>query len=207
MRQFRIRWVAATLGGFVGSFVALVAAIGLLTGGEGPEAVGVPFEVAFPIVVAASVAVLAAAQWLVMRRSLPGRGRWVPATSGSMLVSAFVIFGFEGEGTTLLSSLAWGLAHALTVAVLVGSAQWWVIRDLDTTRQWIRASMVAWLAAEVVGNTAGWLLDGGVGLMVLIVVWAGLTARPMFAITRGASAAETVADGTGARVPSRRSRP
>jgi hypothetical protein len=184
MLRFSIRWVAATLGGFIVPFVVAIGAIDVSSRGQGPEAWGVPFDVAFPLVLGAAIAAMAACQWLVIRPRLPGTGAWVPATAGAMLIAAVIVFGILGEGTTLLISLAWGLAHALVVALLVGTAQWRVIQRFDPEKRWIRASIAAWLAAEAAGNLVAWFLDGGVGLIVMIAVWSALTARPIFDISR-----------------------
>lgn len=182
MLRFWLKWLGATILGFVGAFVAQFVAIEALTGGDGPEAWGIPFEVAFPLVLAASVTVMAALQWRVMRRLRPQvSGSWVPATTFGLLAGAFVVFIVLGEGTTsLLASLSWGLTHAFVVGLLVGTMQWLAIRAHDPNRRWIRTTVLGMLVAELVGNTVGWYVDGAVGIVLLFVLWQAFTAPMLY---------------------------
>lgn len=175
MVGFWMRWMGATLVGVIVGFMGSFAAVDALAGPEGPEAISIPFEVAFPAVVGVTGAVMGAAQWLaIRRRGAPGPA-WTAATGCGLLVATLVVVHLP-EGTTLASALGWGAVHAVAVGVAVGALQWLAIRRLDPTRRWLVASLAGWLAAGIVGDVVAWYTDGGIGMMVIFVLWAALTA-------------------------------
>lgn len=182
--SFWFRWVGATLVGLVVGFMGSLAAVDAIVGPEGPEAFGVPFEVAFPVVIGVTGAVAGTFQWLVIRRRVPLGPAWIPATASGLLVATLVVVQLP-EGTTLPSALAWGATHALVLAVAVGSLQWLAIRDTDPTRRWLWASLGGWVAAGIAGDAVAWYTDGGVGIMVIFVLWAALTAPVLHRLLTG----------------------
>lgn len=181
---FWFRWVGATLVGLVVGFMGSFAAVGAIVGPEGPEAVGIPFEVAFPIVIGVTGAVVGTLQWLVVRRRVALRPAWIPATAFGLLLATLVVVQLP-EGTTLSSALAWGAVHALVLGVAVGLLQWLAIRGLDPTRRWLSASLGGWLTAGIAGDAVAWYTDGGVGMMVIFALWAALTAPVLHRLLTG----------------------
>lgn len=175
MISFWFRWVGATLVGLVVGFMGSFAAVDAIVGPEGPEAIGVPFEVAFPIVIGVTGAVVGTLQWLAVRRRVLLGPTWIPATATGLLLATLVVVQTP-EGTTLPSALAWGVVHALLVAVPVGALQWLTIRAVDPTRRWLSASLAGWLIAGIAGDAIAWYTDGGVGMIVIFTLWAALTA-------------------------------
>jgi hypothetical protein len=148
------RWVAGTV---------VAAALGLL-------AVGLIGWYALP---AAGLAV-GYAQWWALRRAVEYAGMWVVATAGAWVL-AHVVGGLVAVSTwpwvfalyLNLSAQRYRMgppelhAHELALmlaaggvagGLLVGAAQWWVLRDLGRARWW-------WVAASAVGG--GCLAAGG----------------------------------------------
>lgn len=190
MLRFWFRWMGATVvglvGGFVGSFVVTDAA----TGGQGPEKYGIPFEVAFPVILGVAFTVTGAMQWLVIRRRMRGSVRWIPATGLGMLGGMAVVMTFIaliGEPQTLVGSALSGAFHGLLVGAIVGSIQWLVIKGLDPSRRWIMVNVAALMLAAVIGDTVGWYTDGGTGNMIAFVLWQALVAPTLYRLTTSRS--------------------
>lgn len=174
MTNFWFRWMGATLVGLVVGFIGSFTAVDAIVGPGGPEAVGIPFEVAFPVVLGVTGAVVGTFQWLAVRRRVPLPPTWIPATATGLLLATLVVMQTP-EGTTLPTAVAWGAVHSLMVAVAVGGLQWLAIRDADPHRRWLAASLAGWLTAGIAGDIVAWLTDGGLGMIVILAVWAALT--------------------------------
>jgi hypothetical protein len=194
MLKFWSYWMAATVLGFIGGFAGGYLTIGLITGDEGPEAFGVPFEVAFPILLGLAAALMATLQWLVIRRRQPSLARWIPATALGVLFGIAVLMVLEtamGEPETITELILTGALHGVAVGAVVGSAQWLVIRDFDPSRRWIKVQLLAVPTAAVVGDIVGFSGDGGTGTMVIFVLWQALVAPTLYRITTRQASSET----------------
>lgn len=181
MLWFCTKWIAGTLAGFVGGFVTLFVLVGVATGPDGPE--GAAFVVLFSLVLGGAVALMATLQWRTMRPRAPHTARWIPHTVLAVIAASVLVFGGLDHGDSWISSLVWGLLHATIAGAIVGVAQWWVIRGVDPQWHWIRATVLAWLAAELVGDTVAWHTDGGIGMLVIFVLWTALTAPTLYRLT------------------------
>jgi hypothetical protein len=95
------------------------------------------------------------------------------------------VFGVLGDGveSSLVVSLLWGLAHAVAMGAIVGALQWSAIRHIDPTRRWLTVGILAFLAAEVVGNPLGWYTDGGLGIITIFVIWQALSAPTLYVLS------------------------
>jgi hypothetical protein len=80
MIGFWSRWMVLTTVGLVVGFMGSFMAIDAVLGSEGPEAIGVPFEVAFPVVIGVAGTLIGALQWLQLRRRAARSAGWIPAT-------------------------------------------------------------------------------------------------------------------------------
>ncbi|HEX6299143.1 MAG TPA: hypothetical protein VF148_01600 [Acidimicrobiia bacterium] len=195
MLRFWSYWMGATVLGFVGGFAGGFLTIGLITGDEGPEAFGVPFEVAFPILLGLASALMATLQWLVIRRRRPSLARWIPATALSVLAGIALLVVFEtviGRPATIAASTLSGALHGLAVGAIVGTAQWFVIRDFDPSRRWIKAHLLAVPTAAVVGDIVGFYGTGGIGTIVIFVMWQALVAPTLYSLLTSKPADEEV---------------
>lgn len=156
-------WVAAnTAGEILGLGVAVILALGLAQARELPPGLEILIVTgAFLVIGAYEGALVGTAQWLALRRALPG----VEATSwiGATVVGAVVAWMLgrlpgaladwrAGEvameplspAVTLLLSLAAGAA----LGAILGIAQWLVLRrHVQHAGTWILANAVAWMCA------------------------------------------------------------
>jgi hypothetical protein len=116
-------------------------------------------------------ALLAGAQWLVLRRRLPSAaaGRWFSATAGGV-TAAWLIGGFcfrtgaanvpvesftRPESTTFFFPLILAMTGALAGGV-IAALQWPALRLIDPTPRWREPALAAWLLAHLVaGAVAG----------------------------------------------------
>jgi hypothetical protein len=190
------RWVlATTIGELVGFAVpAAVGALALL--------LRLPDAVLIGLIVPAGMvegAVLAGAQWPVIRSVVPGVAgrRWVLATA--LAAGLAYLIGFTPANIGDLSAIsppvlvAGGLLLGLVFVLSLGGAQWLVLRcHLPRAGWWVVANAVAWplgvaipvvalgllpdgappMAWAVTGIAAGALMGGGVGAITgLALVW------------------------------------
>ncbi len=143
-------WVlASTVGLAVGNAVALAVfeAVGL-TGGSHFSGGAVAF-VLFGAVAGASVGI---AQWLVLRRHIPGAGWWVLASTVGLPVGFAVGFAvLEAVGLTGGSHFSGGAGSLVLFGAVagasVGIAQWLVLRRYIPGAGW-------WVLASIVGSAA-----------------------------------------------------
>lgn len=117
-------WVAATAAAAAFAWAVGMGGAALLGAGIAPTAVLV--AVLVPAWIAALLA-MGGAQWLVMRRGVPGSGRWVWVTSGAWLVGVAlpitalsVAPGSWPPAAHALVGLIAAVAMGLTVGVLTG---------------------------------------------------------------------------------------
>lgn len=190
MVGFWFQWVGATVVGLVVGFIGSFLAVDTIIGPAGPEAVGIPFAIAFPAVIGVTGALVGAFQWFLMRRHGLSSRAWIGATAAGLLLATLVVVQLP-EGTTLPSTLIWGALHALIVGGTVGSLQWLAIRSADAGRRWLWASLGGWLVAGIVGSAVAWYADGGLGMMVIFVLWAAVTAPTMHRLLTAAYRATT----------------
>lgn len=193
MFKFWSYWMGATVLGFIGGFVGIFLVIGLITGDEGPEAFGMSFEVFFPIWLGLAAALMATMQWLVLRRRTSGLARWIPATALGVLTGIallMVLVAMMGEPETIIPSVLTGALHGIVVGAIVGTAQWFVVRDLDPSRRWIKVNVIALLMAGAIGDGIGFYTDGGTGTMVIFLLWQALVAPTLYRLTSHQPAAE-----------------
>jgi len=112
--------------------------------------------------------VLGIAQWLVLRRHLPGVGWWVPATLAGCAVVGSLKWGqgmvmeqvmmslgdMGGVGPWVwigLSSIPDGLT-----GLVIGLAQWLVLQNrLPRAGRWVLINVVAWIIAAIVFGLLG----------------------------------------------------
>ena len=183
MLKFWSYWMGATALGFIGGFVGVFMLIGLITGGEGPESFGVPFEFFFPIWLGLAAAAMATLQWLTIRRRSKGFVGWIPATTLSAAIGVgalMLLVAVMGEPESISSTVVSAALHGLVVGAIVGTGQWLAIRDVDPTRRWIVANALAALVGSVVGDTVGFYTDSGTGILVIFALWQALVAPVLF---------------------------
>jgi hypothetical protein len=186
MVGYWLRWMGVTLVGFMTGFVGSFVLIDVASGGAGPERFGIPFAVALPAVLALAVSLMATLQWLLLRRRLPGSAAWIPATAVGVLAGALMVFGLAellGQERSLPRALVRGVVDALVVGAPVGFAQWLVLRRVDPARRWVWVTVAAFVVAGIIGEVAGWHTDGGIGLIVIFLVWQGLAAPTLHRLT------------------------
>jgi hypothetical protein len=201
MIGFWLRWVVLTTVGLVVGFMGSFMAIDAVLGPEGPEAIGVPFEVAFPVVIGVAGTLIGALQWLQLRRRAARTAGWIPATGLGLLIALLVIVRLP-EGSTLPGVVLWGALHALVVGLAVGSLQWLAIRHLDPARTWLWASLVAWLVAGITGDILAFYSgDGGLGTMLIFFGWAALTAPVLHRLLHRTHRQQTSPTGTATPSP------
>lgn len=193
MFKFWSYWMGATVLGFIGGFVGVFLVIGLITGDEGPEALEMSFEVFFPISLGLAAALMGTLQWLVIRRRSERLVGWIPATALGVLFGialVMVLVAVMGEPETVIPFVLSGALHGVLLGVVVGTAQWFVIRDLDSSRRWIKVNVLALLIAAVIGDTIAFYTDGGTGTMVIFVLWQALVAPTLYRLITNQPAVE-----------------
>jgi hypothetical protein len=117
-------------------------------------------------------------QWLVLRRHMSGAGWWVPASVigwalvGSTkwiqgpLLDEFMI-GFFGRLEEMrlgalvpLSGMGLGLLLDGAMGLVVGLAQWFVLRrHVQRAGRWVLISAVAWGIGAIAMGFLGWIID------------------------------------------------
>ena len=197
-RALRLRtWlVAHVLGESLGMGVmGLLSALGALIVAGDPQG-GEQVALAVVMILAGAVegAFLGAAQWLVLRRSVPALSAapWIGRTAAGMSIgwavgmSASAFEPAEPPGTATILGYAATLGALLGVAV--GVAQWSVWRrHVENSASWIGVNAVAWSAGmliSVVGTEAvpiadfyviapivNFLSGAGTGFVVGAILW------------------------------------
>lgn len=196
MARFWSWWTIAGTLGFVGAFFVTFLVIGAITGDEGPEAYGIPFDVAFPVIIGLAATAMGFVQWRILRRRATVSAHWATATGLGMLGSFAILMrliAITGEPDTIPGAIASGAVHGLIVGGAVGAAQWLTIRDLDPQKRWILVNIVALAVAGAAGDSIALYTDGGTGTMIIIFLWLLLTPPFLYRVTAGGSEEETLA--------------
>ena len=142
---FGLRWVLASTVG-----LAVGGAVGFAVVDAVPEAVG--FTVSVAVSWAVAGASMGTAQWLVLRRHIPGAGWWVLASTVGLAVG-FAVALAVSEAVGLTVGLTGGSHFSSEPVALVlfgavagasmGTAQWLVLRrQVSQTGWWVLASIV-----------------------------------------------------------------
>ncbi len=113
------------------------------------------FSIFQALVILALGAGIAAIQWLVLRRYFSGAVRWIVASSVGMLIGGMVAFPLKlrdlyvGPSGFQLDELAYGAVFG----VLMGSAQWLVVRTwVHHAGWWVLSSTIGWTLGMAVGE-------------------------------------------------------
>ena len=182
MTGFWFRWTLGSVGGFIGGFVGVFVLIGLLTGDEGPEAWGVPFEIAFPVLATLATATMATAQFLILRRHLHVSFGWIPATAvalglGFAVGQAHVAL--TGSPETIVGVAVNGLFHGAIGGSLVGLAQTRASR-IDGQARWVLVNAGALAFAALIGDSIQFYTENGLGTLTSIFLWQALVAPSLY---------------------------
>ena len=160
MRPLVRNWIAANaLGEILGLGLAAIVAIAVAQAHAFPPAEELlVVTAAFLVIGAYEGAVVGAAQWLVLRRVLPGIGArsWITATMAGAVIawmlgripSALADAGASpGAEPPMAIILPLSAAAGAVLGVILGGAQWFVLRDhVPRARLWIGANALAWAA-------------------------------------------------------------
>ncbi|MGW4210369.1 hypothetical protein ACWEIJ_20440 [Lentzea sp. NPDC004789] len=150
-------------------------------------------------------AVLGAAQWLVLRRSIPGLKPWhwigVTALAAGFAWAVAMLTVHYGEPLrTLPLAVLLPLAAVAGLAVLLstGIGQWLVLRHhVDDASTWVWANAVAWCGGLIVFTvfttplwqpgqpTALVVLIGAVGGLLMAATMAAITGSALVRLLRG----------------------
>ena len=102
---------------------------------------------------AAAGAVIGAAQWLVLRTPIAMSPWWVVATAAGLGIGLALGAGLFGEATSIRPLVL----RALVTGIVVGAAQWIVLRQFVAMASW-------WVPAVGLSWTAGWMVTRGAGV-------------------------------------------
>jgi serine/threonine-protein kinase len=139
--RFWLFWALAFLGFPIGGFIANLIV--------GPVATALRAGIAGAIV----GVVLGLIQWFVLRAQIPMPFWWIIATSAGMalgLAISVALLGSEVSGNSLLG-------RAVITGVIVGAAQWLVLRQI-LPQSWI------WIVVVALGWGIGWFITRSAGI-------------------------------------------
>ena len=163
--SFCLKWLLVTLLGFVASLFWIEIGerpdIGVLEGIIGGTIIGFT-------------------QWLVLRRHLSSAWWWIIASLlgwGVMGLSSFGVIGWFAPRTMrLFPRLVYGIVDGATLGLILGMAQWWVLRQYVTQAWgWIFANSLNWSISLAVGWIIGGILRHFTHLFLSEVVGLGVT--------------------------------
>jgi len=158
-------WIAANaIGEVLGLGLAALIAIGVAQSQALPPAAEIlVVTAAFLAIGAYEGAIVGVAQWLVLRRRLPSlRAKsWIAATVMGAVVAWMLgripsaladwesVSGGVGQpAPSLLMIVGLSAAAGAALGVILGAAQWFVLREhVRRARMWIAANALAWAAA------------------------------------------------------------
>ncbi|MEQ9356079.1 hypothetical protein [Coleofasciculus chthonoplastes] len=180
--SFCLQWLLVTLLGFVASLFWIEIGerpdIGIIEGIIGGTIIGF-------------------AQWLVLRRHLSAAWWWIIVSFlgwGVMGLSSFGVIGWFAPRTMrLFPRLVYGVVDGATLGLILGMAQWWVLRQyVSKAWGWIFANSLYWSISLAVGWIVGGLLrrftqmflSEVLGLGVTWMLVAGLTGISLIRLLR-----------------------
>lgn len=153
-----LRWGLAGLLGFVGGMTIKTAIeIAADLGGFTAALEGIPAPLFGALFGAMLGLCTGLAQWLALRRKIPGAGAWTAAT-----LAAWSLFWTLHNSVLPFAHSPWGLVlqgvgHGALVGLTIGAAQWLVLRGrVASAGRWVPISTLSWSAA---GAFVHFLLD------------------------------------------------
>ncbi|MEQ9625521.1 hypothetical protein [Coleofasciculus chthonoplastes] len=163
--SFWLQWLLVTLLGFVASLFWIEIGerpdIGIIEGIIGGTIIGL-------------------AQWLVLRRHLSLAWWWIIASLlgwGVMGLSSFGVIGWFAPRTMrLFPRLVYGVIDGATLGLILGMAQWWVLRQyVSKAWGWIFTNSLNWSISLAVGWIVGGLLRRFTQMFLSEVLGLGVT--------------------------------
>ncbi len=129
------------------------------------------------------------AQWLVLRRHLSSAWWWIFASLLGWGVIGLSSFGFIGwfapRTLGLFPRLVYGVIDGATLGLILGMAQWWVLRQyVSKAWGWIFANILYWSISLAVGWIVGGILRHFTHLFLSEVVGLGITWMLVAGLTR-----------------------
>ncbi|MEQ8462981.1 hypothetical protein [Coleofasciculus sp. E1-EBD-02] len=120
------------------------------------------------------------AQWLVLRRYLSSAWWWIIASLlgwGVMGLSSFGVIGWFAPRTMrLFPRLVYGVVDGATLGLILGMAQWWVLRQyVSKAWGWIFTNTLYWAISLAVGWIVGGLLRRFTQMFLSEVLGLGVT--------------------------------
>jgi hypothetical protein len=174
--RFWLHWMLANIPAWVvGAFLFWALADKIVSFALGPGAVA-----AFGAVLGL---VVGTAQWLVLRRHVPGAGWWVAASvvAGALGLAVSDALSHVGAVALVLGAVI-GAVQWPVLRRWVGRAGWWVPANMAA---WLAGRMIAWTVATFVSLTASGFFDWGLGLRTGLVLGMALGGMVACAITGG----------------------
>jgi len=146
--SFWLQWLLVTLLGFVTSLFWIEI-------GERPDINMIEGMIGGTII--------GFAQWFVLRRHLSAAWWWIIASVlgwGVMGLSSFGFIGWFAPRTMrLFPRLVYGTVDGATLGLILGIAQWWVLRHYITNAwRWIVTHILYWSISLVIGWVIGGIL-------------------------------------------------
>lgn len=113
------------------------------------------FSIVWALSLLALGAVIAATQWLILRRYFSGAVRWIVASGVGMAIGGIAPFPLKlrdlyvGTSGIQLDEIAYGIFFGF----LMGGAQWLVMRTwVKSAGWWVLSSTIGWALGMVVGE-------------------------------------------------------
>lgn len=182
-------WIAANaVGELLGLGVAVAITVGVARAHALPPAAEIlVVTAAFLVIGVYEGAIVGAAQWLVLRRVLPSVGakQWVVATVVGAVIAWMLgripnaLADWNGVGTAepgMPMILFFGAAMGAALGLILGGAQWLVLRDhVRRAGIWVGANALAWaigmplilLAAGIPSNHTSVLTIGALAMVAV----------------------------------------
>lgn len=179
---FWLKWAGAVIAGAAAGYLGVTILIELF---GGPESLGLPFEVAFPLtlgVIGAAVGLLQSA--LLLRRYGIGIIGWTVATTIGFTIAYQVVFNVITAGDDARQTLVLGALRGAVIGAVTGVAQGLVLRRWYRMAGWIVASVIGWAAAGTARDLTGGTEGGPVDLLAGYLVAGVLTGAAMGQLLR-----------------------
>lgn len=181
-RFFWLKWAGAVIAGAAAGYLGVSILIELF---GGPESLGVPFAVAFPMtlgVVGAAVGLLQSA--LLLRRYGIGIVGWTVATTIGFTIAYQLVFNAIAVGDDAQQALMLGALRGAVIGAVTGVAQGFVLRRRYRMPGWIVASVIGWAVAGAARDLTGGTEGGPVDLLAGFLVAGVLTGVAMGQLLR-----------------------